>query len=215
MSHSTSIIVLAAGGSSRMGTSKQLLTYNGSTLIQHTIEIALGAKKTDEQKMSDTSKVSDISVENIYVVLGANAEPIQQAIKNFPVKILINHEWREGISSSIRCGIAALPPKADAALFLLCDQPLVTAEHLRKILDLHTTSDAAIIASAYSGITGVPALFTKALFPELLKLTGDEGARRVIRAHEMEHGAKGDKEILTVPFPDAAFDVDELKQLRM
>ncbi len=212
---STAFIILAAGPSSRMGKPKQLVEYNGSTLIHHAIEIAL-----ETRKIISSSKVEAISAINI--VLGSDADDIRYEIASTfnrkerkALTILINHDWREGISSSIRCGVAALSHETDAALFLLCDQPLITAEHLHAILNssIHPKADqtqpdnrdALIVASAYSGIMGVPALFKKALFPELLKLTGDEGARRILRAHE--------KETLAIPFPDAAFDLDEPGQL--
>ncbi len=209
---STSFVILAAGGSSRMGRPKQLLEYKDATLIHHAIEIALRAKK-----LSDSSP-------DIFIVLGSKSDDIRYEISStFNRKerkestILINPEWQEGIASSIRCGVTALlrqmehgakgdkdsrhAHETDAALFLLCDQPLVTSEHLAAILDFYVKTDALIVASEYSNIIGVPALFRKALFPELLKLTGDEGARSVIRAHQ--------KEALGIPFPAAEFTIDQ------
>ncbi|MDE3059090.1 MAG: nucleotidyltransferase family protein [Bacteroidota bacterium] len=196
MHASTAIIILAAGESSRMGEPKQLLEYNGSTLIHRTIEIALKAKR-----LSDNSS-------NIFIVLGSKADDIKyEIVSTFNRKerkgfnILINPEWHEGIASSIRCGISALPHSTDAVLFLLCDQPLVTAEHADTLINASMDPDALIVASAYGGTLGVPALFKKALFPELMKLTGNEGARRVIHDHQ--------KETIGILFPGAEFDMDK------
>lgn len=207
MPNSTAIIILAAGSSSRMGKPKQLLEYNGSTLIHHIINTALAVKR-----IASAPKAETISAE-IFIVLGAYADDIRYEItstfnrkerKEFT--ILVNPEWHEGISSSIRCGIAALPKESDAALFLLCDQPRITAEHLKNIIHSSIVyPNAQIIASEYSNTLGVPALFRKMLFPELLKLIGDEGARGVIRSHH--------KDTIAIPFPDAAFDLDEPEQL--
>lgn len=105
-----------------------------------------------------------------------------------------NPHAEEGMASSIRAGVARAEPGA-RLLILLCDQPLVTADHLRALVAV----DAPIVASGYSGIAGVPAIFDPSFVPELLALRGDRGARAIIA----KHGA------VVVPFEDAAFDVDE------
>jgi molybdenum cofactor cytidylyltransferase len=105
-----------------------------------------------------------------------------------------NPDAEEGMASSIRVGVGMSDPDA-RLLILLCDQPLVTADHLRSLVAV----DAPIVASGYSGIAGVPAIFAPSFVPELLTLRGDRGARAIIA----KHGA------VVVPFADAAFDVDE------
>ena len=104
-----------------------------------------------------------------------------------------NPEAEEGMASSIRAGISSAPPDS-RLLITLCDQPLVTAEHLRALIAV----DAPIVATGYSGIAGVPAVFAPELLPELLALRGDVGARSIIE----RRGA------VVIPFEAAAHDVD-------
>ena len=104
-----------------------------------------------------------------------------------------NPEADEGMASSNRVGVRRAGPDA-RILITLCDQPLVTAEHLRALLAI----DAPIVATGYAGIAGVPAVFAPELVPELLALRGDVGARAIIERHGAE----------VVVFEDAAFDVD-------
>lgn len=112
----------------------------------------------------------------------------------------VNPDADEGIASSIRAGVA----RAGEAriLITLCDQPLVTAEHLRALLAI----DAPIVASGYRGIAGVPAAFAARFIPELLALRGDTGARKVIEAHR--------DEAVIVPFEEAGTDIDSPEDLR-
>ena len=106
-----------------------------------------------------------------------------------------NPDAGEGIASSIRVGVAAAG--ADARiLFTLCDQPRVTAEHLRALIAV----DAPIVATGYAGIAGVPAIFAPRFVPELLALRGDRGARAIIERHR--------DEVHVIAFEDAAFDID-------
>jgi CTP:molybdopterin cytidylyltransferase MocA len=106
---------------------------------------------------------------------------------------LVNDHAAEGIASSIRLGVAACDGDV---LLVLCDQPGVTATHLRALID----AGAPIAATAYSGIVGVPAFFSRAYRDELLALRGDSGARRVIEAHR--------EVVAAIPFEEAAIDID-------
>jgi molybdenum cofactor cytidylyltransferase len=161
-------VVLAAGGSSRLGAPKQLLPFRGTTLLQHAIDTAREA------------------CEQVRVVVNPALRDAGRG-----VELVVNEEWEEGIASSIRRGVEGLHT---AALLLLCDQPLVTAEHLRALI----AAGAPIAATGYHGISGVPAFFAARFLDELRALRGDEGARRLIE----RHGAA------TIPFEQAAFDVD-------
>jgi molybdenum cofactor cytidylyltransferase len=154
----TVAVVLAAGGSIRLGRPKQLLEYRGEPLVRHAARVALGA-----------------GCDRTIVVWGA--VPLDAALSDLPVELLENEEWREGIASSIRAAVHAAPD--DRLLFTVSDQPLVTAAHLRQIL----AADAPIAATGYSGSAGVPAAFAGDLQPELLALRGDRGARSIIDAH--------------------------------
>jgi len=179
-------IVLAAGGSARLGEAKQLVKYRGKTLIRHAAEQALAA-----------------GCSPVIVILGAKANECAAELDGESVHLAHNPDWKSGMASSIRAGLEALDrsgSSADAVLFTLCDQPLVTADILEKIIEAHRASGARIVASAYGGTLGVPALFSRELFPELLALQGDEGARRVIAAH-------GDQ-VVIIANECAAFDID-------
>ena len=161
-------VVLAAGGSTRLGAPKQLLPFRGTTLLQHAADTARAA------------------CEQVRVVVNS---VLAGAVGG--VEVVVNEEWEEGIASSIRCGVEGL---RGGVVLLLCDQPLVTAEHLRALI----AAGAPIAATGYRGIAGVPAYFASRFLEELRALRGDEGARRLIE----RHGAA------TIPFEPAAFDVD-------
>ena len=176
-------IILAAGDSSRMGRPKQLLEFNGTSLIRHVATVACASRAN-----------------SVYAVLGSNAESLNRNIEDLGVKTLINSRWKEGISSSIRCAISALPNDADAVIILLCDQPFITSHHLDEMIEAYTRTGNRIVASAYGNRLGAPALFERTLFPELLDLKADKGARTVITSHQQE--------TLSIRFPSAEFDVD-------
>ncbi len=182
---SLGIVLLAAGESARMGEPKQLLVYQGKTLLRHAVETALALPETP-----------------VVVVLGAHAEIIRSELDGLPVQIAENPEWRSGMGASLRAGLNGLLaacPQTAAALFLLCDQPYITPELLRR-LEQAWRQGANLAACRYETRLGVPALFDAALFPELLALEGAEGARQVLARHAAEAFA--------FPFPEGAIDVD-------
>ena len=170
------VILLAAGASIRLGQPKQLLPYQGKTLLHHAAEIAL-------------------SVGSVTVVLGANAEPIAPALEGLPVTIVLADDWQEGMAASLRAGIRAVEG-ADAALVMLCDQPLVTTELLQALL--LEWEPGSIVASDYGEALGPPCVFDRTYFPELLALTGDSGARQLLKKYPCH----------TVAFPGGRVDVD-------
>lgn len=182
---STGIIILAAGESARMGRPKQLLKYRGKSLLLHAVETAF-----------------DLRVVPV-VVLGADAAVIRPQLDEHPVLIAGNSAWREGMGASIRTGLSVLlgaVPKTSAVIFMLCDQPLVSPALLEALIATHQDTGRAIVASEYNGTLGVPALFDRSLFPELLALHGTVGARHIIEAHR--------EQAIGVPFPDGAIDID-------
>jgi len=180
------VIILAAGVSSRLGSPKQLLPYAGKTLLQHTLQVAL-----------------DSIADTVVVVFGAHEEQISSLIDPHPAQIVINTDWQEGMASSIRCGINTLTatyPTTEGAILMLCDQPYVTPALLNDLITAHTTTSKAIAASRYGDVLGVPALFHKSAFPELLQLKGDVGARVIINQHH--------NDVAIVPFPKGNVDID-------
>ena len=178
-------IVLAAGGSSRMGSPKQLLPYKGRPLIVHAVEQALAA-----------------SCDRVFVVLGANAaaisevlaEPLQSLAEPRPsgsdiIKLCINPRWQEGMGTSIQTGVeAAISGQLDAVIVALGDQPLITSQILNMLIAEFRETGKPLIASSYAGVAGVPALFAKALFPELLQLPPGSGCKNLIDAHAGQCG---------------------------
>ena len=181
------IIILAAGESIRLGKPKQLLEYEGKSLLRRSVEAAL-----------------ECECEKVVVVLGFKAEELAKEVGDLPVNIARNDNWAEGISSSIKTGLARLletNPDIGAVVIMLCDQPFVNEKTIRSLVDTFQARGKPIVAAEYDGVVGVPALFDREMFDELLKLDGDTGARAVIRR------SVGDN-VATVPAPEAAFDVD-------
>jgi molybdenum cofactor cytidylyltransferase len=159
-------IVLAAGFSTRLGTAKQDIVFEGETLLERAVRLARGV------------------ADDVIVVTRE-----------------LNPDAAEGIASSIRAGVRLAAPNA-RIMIMLCDQPLITIEHLRELVSI----DAPIVATGYADITGVPAVFAPEFAAELLALRGDRGARVVIEAH---------REVTrVVTFEDAAVDIDNEDDLR-
>ncbi len=183
---SIAIVILAAGASRRMGVTKQLLQVGGRSLIRHAVDAALAS-----------------SCRPVVVVLGANADAVQPEVEELPVQVVQNAWWSEGLSTSIRAGIEALTGGADppeAVVLALCDQPLVGSDSIRALVAAYRATARPIVASQYRGALGVPALFARALFPELLALDGDQGAKQVIQRHLSS--------VCPVPCPQGAVDLD-------
>lgn len=180
------VVLLAAGGSSRMGRPKQLLQYRGETMIGRSLRTALSA-----------------GIRPVLVVLGANAEHIEPAIAIEKVHVVHNPDWALGMSTSLRAGLEKalqLQPGLQALLFMVVDQPFVTKELLLQIVDKYLEKKPLIVAAEYERTPGVPALIDRELFGELRKLTGDKGARALF--------AKYKHRLLTVPFPKGHYDLD-------
>ena len=180
------IIILAAGTSSRLGSPKQLLEYNGTTLLQHTIETALASL-----------------AQRVVVVLGAHAAAIQPAAQHPALYYIVNHQWQEGIASSIRAGLQYLleqQPAPQNGLLMVCDQPHISTELLDKLVTLQKSTGKAIVASEYAGTVGIPAIFNRKLFPQLLALKGDAGAKKLV--------AEKKDEVVTLSFPLGTIDID-------
>ena len=178
-------VILAAGASKRFGQSKQLLDWQGKPLVSHVADVAL-----------------DAGLDPVIVVLGHRPEETYYALGERPVQKLINWHWEEGMSTSVRTGLAAVPPHAQGALFMQCDQPLVGADLLLALVDTFQRSEGKIVHPVHDGRRGTPVLFPRRFFPELAAVTGDQGGRDVIGRHAAETTT------LTVDDPVVLTDVD-------
>jgi molybdenum cofactor cytidylyltransferase len=181
-------VVLAAGESRRFGSQKQLVRIAGRPLLHTAI-----------------TRASEVTGSSLIVVLGCGAAELGALLKHSPGSIVINQEWREGLSSSIRAGIARLPLTCSGAMLLLADQPLVSADDLRRLAGTWRKQPQYIAAALYSGTIGVPAIFPRNMFQALLQLRGDTGARALLR--------RNTDRVVRVPMPSAAVDIDTPEDL--
>jgi molybdenum cofactor cytidylyltransferase len=157
-------IVLAAGASTRFGTPKQLYQWSGRTFLQHAL---VHARQT----------VAD----RIVIVTGAHADKLDAVLDSGRLIRAHNVSWRDGMASSIRTGIAALPRDCAAALLMPCDQPLVDGADLQALVARWCNGPEQAVASGYAGTFGIPAVVPARLFPALRELRGDRGAKEVLR----------------------------------
>lgn len=186
-----SVVILAAGKSSRMGSVKQLLPFNNSTFLQAAINHALKSK-----------------AENVYVVLGANSEIIRKKISDDYVSIVQNINWHEGLSSSIISIInhlENLKEEPDALLIMLADQPKVDSNYINQLIALFQDNQQAIIASTYREVNGVPAIFPRKYFKMLSNLKGDKGAKKLLNerlADVISYKPKSAEILIDIDFPE-------------
>jgi molybdenum cofactor cytidylyltransferase len=173
-------VILAAGASRRLGLPKQLVEVGRESLLRRTVRAALAGCAP------------------VLVVLGARADEMEAHLDGLGATLVANPDWEEGMASSIRAGIRALPPGAGAALFLVCDQVAVDGELVARILEAHRRWPDALVACAYGGGRGIPALVPGRCFPQLMALRGDRGARHLLLGSE----------VVEVPFPRGGEDVD-------
>ena len=183
----TGIILLAAGNSTRMGSPKQLLLYQGKTLLERIVDTSL--------QVFDNNK--------IILVLGANHSEIAFQIKDKITLISVNEEWESGMASSIKSGLQTLLnhfPEMEKCFISVCDQPYLSSEVFIEMLKLADYSSKEIIAAKYAGTIGVPVLFSKKYFKKLLHLSGEQGAKKIIQQN------MDDVNIFT--FDEGAIDID-------
>ena len=181
-------IVLAAGGSKRFGGIKQLLELNGQSLLKRAIDLA-----------------SNTFDNRVKLVLGIKPNKLQREADGYDIEIVVNKDWENGIASSLRSGIKALPAHCKGALIILCDQPYINEQHVRQMIDAWKRDHTKIIASAYADTVGVPAIFPAQHFPAILQLQGDTGAKAIID-NNLEHVAR-------VSIPEAEIDIDTQEDL--
>lgn len=178
-------VLLAAGAATRMGQPKQLLLYRGRTLLRRAAETAVSS-----------------GLQPIVAVLGAYADQVTAELADLPVMAITNGDWSRGQGTSIRAGVRALEtfPDLQAVILAVADQPHMSTDALTRLVDAYRCIGKPIVASAYGGTVGVPALFDRIFWPQLLELADGEGAKRMI--------AGAGAEVQTVPFAGGAVDVD-------
>ncbi|MBC7324845.1 MAG: putative selenium-dependent hydroxylase accessory protein YqeC [Moorella sp. (in: Bacteria)] len=162
-------IVLAAGAGVRYGGGKQLLPVGGQPLVRQVVGTALAAVPGD-----------------VVTVLGHQAEMVAAVLEDLAVNLAYNPDYHRGLSTSLQAGLAALAPRTRAALFILADQPGVTPGVLARLVEAYTDSGKKIVVPVYQGRRGNPVLIDRDLWPQILALEGDIGAREIIRAHPVD-----------------------------
>jgi len=182
-------ILLAAGKSVRFKGDKQFALFEGQPLL---FRAALALKESEANP--------------IVGVLRPDAPTHRELLDCMGVPCIVNENAARGMATSVRAGLESLrSQRLDALLVTTCDQPHVTGMHLREMLHRWSSCRPIALAAKYSEITGVPALFSAALFDELLDLDGDRGAGALLRSLP---------NIATFDLPEAAYDVDDPEQLR-
>lgn len=171
--NATAAIVLAGGASTRLGSPKQLVVMGGERLLERAVRVAREA-----------------GCSPVVVVLGASAAAILSACALGDARVVVNADWEEGMAASIVCGVAAVEGKVDGAIVMACDQPAVTAAHLRALME-----NGELTASGYAGRRGIPAYFPAAAFEDLLELTGDTGARTILKTARQVELAGGELDV--------------------
>jgi molybdenum cofactor cytidylyltransferase len=176
-------IILAAGTSSRMGQPKQLLPFEGRSLVRRAAEAALGSR-----------------ARQTLVVTGAESERVDAELTGLAVMLVHNSEYADGMSTSLRAGLRAVRPEVDAVVVMLADQPFITADIVDGLIDLFEQTEAKIVRPRYGGQPGNPVLWDQSLFGDLMAQTGDQGGRALLQQHASE--------IVWLDLPDARLQTD-------
>jgi len=182
-------VILAAGGSTRLGQPKQLVHVAGQPLVRRTAQTAI-----------------DSGCSSVVVVLGSAAAVVRTAVDDLPVRYVTNPSWMEGVGTSIACGVRVVADHQLAGCLVLpCDQIMLTAVILTALVNRFRQGDEQVVASRYAGTVGPPAIFAPELFGHLMKLRGDNGAKRILQASSRT---------ATVNFPGGELDIDTEEDLR-
>ena len=181
------LLLLAAGSSSRLARPKQLLPYQGQTLLRHAAEVAAASP-----------------CRPLVLVTGALHDELLPEVEGLPFHVVRNETWADGMGGSIAAGLQALEadhesPPVEAVVVILCDQPLLTEDIIGQFIVQFQATGQPVVAATYAGTQGVPALFSRAVFPQLLALRGASGARELLQQYQ---------HLPTVDFPGGATDVD-------
>jgi len=163
-----------------------LLPYKGKSLLVQAVDTALAT-----------------GLKPVVVVLGARNEMMKQELTDKEVVIVLNEQWEEGMGSSLICGLQKaqqVAPETEGVIFMVCDQPYVSPDLLLQLIKTSEATGRPIVSSSYGELSGTPALFSSKIFPALLEIKGDTGARKLIKQYA--------DEVATIPFPEGSIDID-------
>jgi len=183
MSGSHAAVVLAAGGSTRLGRRKQLLTRDGETLVHRAARLALASGAT-----------------RVLVIAGAHADDVVAAVSDLPVACLVNAQWRTGLAGSVRVAAEELATHADATLLLTCDQPALDVAYLLALLAASRRAPSGSAATRLGDRVGIPAVVAPTMLRAALAVQGDRGLRDVLNA--------ADAGVIGCDAPDLGVDID-------
>jgi len=192
-------VILAAGASSRFARPKQLVQFRGKSLLRRIVDAAAEAKCSP-----------------VVVVIGSETEKTREELAGTSAIAVQNKDWQRGIGASIRAGVqgaidnptkVSKPPLLEAIVLLTCDQPFVEGQTIRELVALYEKTKKAIVASSYSDTLGVPALFDRSCFAELLALDDDSGAKPIILSKR--------ERVAEFPFPEGRIDIDTVEDLEL
>lgn len=187
MSHNgnTTIIILAAGNSSRLGKAKQQLRLLNDTLLERTLQAALHS-----------------AAQAVVIVLGAYHEEILAESNLSCARVVVNPDWQLGMGSSIKLGLkeSMEHEMPDRVILMLCDQPFVNRQLLTRLISTQKNTGKGIIACSYKNTMGVPVLFERSFFSVLMEIDDLEGAKKVVQQFP--------DECTTIPFPQGHIDID-------
>jgi len=180
--------VLAAGPATRFGSPKQLVRLGGTPIVHEA-----------------AARAAVLAGQSVTIVLGAHAREIGPALRQSGASTVVNRDWQEGLASSIRLAVRTTPPRCDGLLLLLCDQVALTGDDLRRLFAAWRRHPVLIACALYAGAPGLPAIFPRWAFTDLLDLRGDADPRLVLR--------RSVDRLVRVPMANAALDLDTPEDL--
>ena len=180
--------ILAAGPSTRFGSPKQLVRLEGGLVLHRAV-----------------ANAASVAGHSVTVVLGAHAREVAPALRLSSASVVLNRDWAEGLASTIRAAVRGAPPRCEGLLLLLADQVAVSAEDLRRLFAAWRRHPILIAAALHSGAPGMPAIFPRWAFTDLLELRGDRDAGQVLRRNV--------DRVVRVPMPNAGLALDTPEDL--
>jgi molybdenum cofactor cytidylyltransferase len=180
--------VLAAGPSTRFGSPKQLIRLGGTPLVHQM-----------------AARAAMVAGHSVTVILGAHARDIAPALSRSAASTVVNRDWEEGLASSIRAAVRTAPSQCEGLLLLLCDQAAVTADDLNRLHAAWRRHPVLVAAALYGGSPGLPAIFPRWAFADLLELRGDRDPRLVLRRHI--------ERLVRLPMASAGIELDTPEDL--